>query len=420
MVQHGSSSSSSSSSVENKKGGEEQEQVVIARFLASLQPSELKNSKQSDCHRGKEKFIPVCKDLTPPTPSLYPMQCQNWAYPGFSHEMAIYQMWQQEQLLQLQSRLLTLHVPPAPPPGPQILPYMQSILPQDSRLFVPVREREPVPVGPRITISTSGPLLYCSDNVASDPIREKSKVTIQEIHEEKSEELSECSPSLVPDPPVLSNFNTEARFDDSSHEDEKPKSDAIESKLENVQLGGHHTEQFEQASFRSMASGYTHVDFRVQSLRGSNSSHSTSQYPRRSSLTSCRPPLSVAPPVTIRTMEPRPSSAPPVRIRNMGPVCSVPRARDLAAQVPAPPRMRTGGSLYSGRPQPQRMDFGGLHPCSMAPAVQIRSVVPVCSAPPARKMPTAGQEGASPSKEKEDTVPEDVSAASSELGKLRT
>ncbi|KAJ9185901.1 hypothetical protein P3X46_005478 [Hevea brasiliensis] len=417
LVQPGSSSSSSSSLVENKKGGEEQEQVVIARFLASLQPSELKNSKQSDCHPGQERFIPVCKHLTPPTPSLYPMQCQNWVYPGFSHEMAIYQMWQQEQLLQLQNRLLTLQVPPAPPPGPQILPYMQSILPPDSPLFVPVREQERVPVGPRITIATSGPLLCCSDSVASDPIRGKSTVTIQEMHDEKTEELSECSPSLAPDPPVLSKFKTEARFKETNHEHDKLKNGAMESKVENAQLGENHSEQFEQASHRSMDSGYTHVDFRVQNLCGFDSTNSTSQYPLR---LSCRPPPSVAPPVTIRNMEPRPSAAPPVRIRNMGPVCSVPKPQDLAAQVPAQPRMRTGGPSYSARPQPQRMDFGRVHPRSMAPAVRIRSVVPVCSAPPARKMPTTGQEGASTSKEKKDTVPEDVSTTSSELGKLGT
>ncbi|KAF2287920.1 hypothetical protein GH714_003228 [Hevea brasiliensis] len=223
LVEHGSYSSSSSSSVENKKGGEEQEQVVIARFLASLQPSELKNLKQRDFQWGQEGFIPVCKDLTPPTLNLYPMQCQNWAYPGFSPEMAIYQMWQQEQLLQLQNRLLMLQAPPAPPPGPQILPYVQSILPSDSRLFVPVREQKPVPLGPRITIATSGPLLSYSDNVASDPVRGKSTVTIQEIHEEKTEELSECSPSLVPDPPVLSTLKTEARFKEPNHEENKHK-----------------------------------------------------------------------------------------------------------------------------------------------------------------------------------------------------
>ncbi|KDP23604.1 hypothetical protein JCGZ_23437 [Jatropha curcas] len=415
LVQHGSSSgSSSSSSVENKKGTEEQEQVVIARFLASLQPSDWNNHKQSDFKRGPERFAPICKDLTTPILSLYPMQCQNWAYPSFSPEMAIYHMWQQEQLLQLHHHLLALQVPPAPPPSPQILPYMQSILPQDSHLFVPVREQEPVPVGPRITMATSGPLLCYSDNVASDPIRGKSTVTIREIHEEKTEELSECSPSMVPDPSVLCNFKTDARFQEPNHEDDKDKNGALE-KVKGFQLGENRNEQFEQASHRNMDSGYTHMDFQVQNPHGFVSSHSTSQYIRRPSSTSCR-----SPPASIRNVELRPSSAaPPVRIRNMGPVCSVPRPQDLAAQIPVPPRMRSGAPLNSTRPQPQRMDFGGMHPRFMAPAVRIRSVVPVCSAPPVRKMTTAAQEGASHNKEKKDTVPKDVSTASSELGKLR-
>ncbi|XP_065853639.1 double-stranded RNA-binding protein 2-like [Euphorbia lathyris] len=398
LVQHGSSSSSSPSSsssssscssLDHKKGSEEQEQVVIARFLASLQPSEMKNFKQSDIQGGHERFIPVCRGLTPPTASLYPLHYQNWAYPGFPPEMAIYQLWQQEQLLQLQNRLLTLQVPPSPPPppAPQILPY---ILPPTSHLFVPMREQEPLPVNPRITLASKGPLLCFSDNDSSDAIRGKSTVTIQEIHEEKTEELPETSLSMASDDPIFSNF---------SAEDNKHKNGSLESKLERIQLGENQTEKFEHAARGSMDSGYTDVDFRVQNPH----SMVSSQYTPRSSST-CRPPPSVAPPVMIRNMRPRPAStASPVRIRNVGPVSSLNRQQDIGARVPAPPRMRTGIPLNSTRPHPQRMDFGGVRPCFMAPAVRIRSVVPVCSAPPARKMPSTEQEGASAAKDRKDT-----------------
>ncbi|WCJ43266.1 Double-stranded RNA-binding protein 2 [Euphorbia peplus] len=393
LVQHGSPSSSSPSSsfLEHKKGSEEQEQVVIARFLASLQPSEMKNLKQSDIQGGHTRFIPVCRNLTPPTASFYPHQYQNWAYPGFSPEMAIYHMWQQEQLLQLQNRLLTLQVPPSPP---QILPY---VLPPTSHLFVPVTEQEPLPVSPRITSASKGPLLCLSDNDSSDAIRGKSTVTIQEIHEEKTEELPESSPSMVPDHPIFSNFVAE----DNQH-----KSSSLESKLERIQLEENQTEQFAHASCRNMASGFTDVDFRVQN------SHSfvSSKYTPRSS-SPCRPPPSVPPPVMIRNVRPISSTASAVRRSSFS------RQQNIGVRVPVPPRMRTGIPLVSPRPVPQRMDFGGVQPRFMAPAVRIRSVVPVCSAPPVRNMPSTKQGGASASaaENRKDTSSDNLSTRSSEL-----
>uniref|UniRef100_A0A2P2NHV1 Uncharacterized protein MANES_09G158800 n=1 Tax=Rhizophora mucronata TaxID=61149 RepID=A0A2P2NHV1_RHIMU len=81
--------------------------------------------------------------------------------------------------------------------------------------------------------------------------------------------------------------------------------------------------------------------------------------------------------------------------------------------------MRTGLPSYSASPQPQRMDIGRLQPRFKAPAVRIRSVVPVCSALPPREMPSSGQEGVLPKQNAEDKKPEDISKASSELGKLR-
>ncbi|XP_050223825.1 double-stranded RNA-binding protein 2-like [Mercurialis annua] len=410
LVQHGASSSSSlSSPIENKKGGEEQEQVVVARFLASLQPSELKKFKQKDCQIGHERFVPICQDLTPPNATLYPMLCQNWAFPSFSPEMAVYQMWQQEQLLQLQNRLLTLQVPPAPPRGPPIVPYMQSILTPDSHLFVPLRQQEPVPLGPRLSIASSRPLLYLSDTATSDSGSGKSTVTIQEIPDEKSEDLPCCSPSMVSDFPVLGNFGTEVRFKELSCNDDKRGSP--ESMVENVQVGENRTEQASQRNI--VDSGYSHM---VQNPIGFVSSRSTSQFSPRPNSTSNRPPA-----MMIRSVGPKPlRAAPPVQTRTMGPVSSVHMPHDWAARIHDPPRMRTGGPSYSTRPHPQRMEFGGVHPRFMAPAVRIRSVVPVCSAPPpARKMPAAEQEGASVNKQKNDVIPENVSTTSSEFGKLR-
>ncbi|KAJ6380112.1 hypothetical protein OIU76_016714 [Salix suchowensis] len=421
LVQHStpSSNSSTSSPVEAKRSSEEQEQVVIARILASLQPAGIKNSKQSDSQRGQERFIPVCKDLTPPIPTLYPVQCQGWAYPSFTPEMAIYQMWQQEELFQLQNRrLLAFQVPPVSP-GPQILPYMQSILHSDSVLFGPLREQEPVPVSPRITIATSRPL-YLADHHVSDPIKGESKVTIREIHEEKPEESVQCSTSVIPDPPV-DNFNAEPRLKDPVDVDDKRMKVELERKDENVQPGDNQTRQFERTSCSNKDSGYRPPDFQAQNMQTFHSSRVNLQHPQRaSSLGSFRPASSVAPPVMIRSVRPVPSSTvPPALNSNMGPP-PVPRLQDLAAQIPAPSRMRTGGYSYPASPLPRRMNPGGVRPRFMAPAVRIRSVVPVCSAPPARKMPTSSQERVVPDRESKDTAaPEDMTTASSELSKLR-
>ncbi|KAL9341653.1 hypothetical protein Peur_064978 [Populus x canadensis] len=421
LVQHSTlpSNSSTSSPVEAKRSSEEQEQVVIARILASLQPAEIKNSKQSDSQRGQERFIPVCKDLTPPIPTLYPVQCQGWAYPSFTPEMAIYQMWQQEELFQLQNRLLAFQVPPVSP-GPQILPYMQSILHSDSVLFGPLREQEPEPASPRITIATSRPL-YLADHHVSDPIKGESKVTIREIHEEKPEEPVQCSTSVIPDPPVVGNFNAEPRLKDPVDMDDKQMKVELDRKDENVQPGDNQTRQFEWVSCSYKDSGYRPADFQAQNMQNFHSSRVTLQYPQRaSSLRSFRPAPSAAPPVMIRSVRPVPSSTvPPALNSNTGPP-PVPKLQDLAAQIPAPPRMRTGGHSYPASPLPQRMNLVGVRPRFMAPAVRIRSVVPVCSAPPARKMPTSSQGAVVPDRESKDTAaPEDMTAASSELSKLR-
>uniref|UniRef100_A0A2P2LIB1 Double-stranded RNA-binding protein 2-like n=1 Tax=Rhizophora mucronata TaxID=61149 RepID=A0A2P2LIB1_RHIMU len=406
MVQHGSSSSSLlSSSVETKKGNKEQEQVIVARLLASLKPSESKNSNQKHLQNAQDSFIPVCRHLTPPTPGLYTMHCEGWGNQRYSPEMAIYQVWQHEHLLLLQNNLLALHVPPALPPGPQMLPYMHSILPQDSCLCFPVREQESMPGGPRIAIAPSAPPLYFSDPVVSDPSRGKSTVTIQEIHEEKTEESSQCSLSMVPDNPVLGNLNAKQRFKESVDEKNKQKSIGLESKIENVQLGENQTRISDRALWGSSHPWCTHVDFQAQNPRGFGFSAAAQQDLSRSSSPRTYRPAQVM----IRTAGPAPSSAASTHIHSTGPVSSFPQPQYLAAGIAAPPRMRTGPSSYSARPQPQRMEIGRLHPRFMAPAIRIRSVVPVCSAPPPRKMPSSRQEGALPNHNTKETASENMS-----------
>ena len=390
VSQHGSSSSSSPSL--ESKGKEEQEQVVIARFLSSLRPSESRQSMQNDCQYEKQRSVPVCRDLTPPTPSLYSMQGQSWPYPSFPPEMArpIYQMWQQEQLLQRQNHLFTFPISLVPPPSPQILPYVQSILRPDHHQSFQARDQEPILTAPRLAIATSCPSLYFSNHSASQPIMGRSAVTIQEIHEMKEESLK-YSPPVVRDPPVAGQTNVELGIEESKQEDHKQKNVELESKGEN----GH----------RKLDAGSRPANYQLQNPHTFESSHLRPQYPPRASYyRNCRSPSSAAAPVMIRTVSP---------VSSM-----IPKTQKPTTQMPVPPRMRTGAPPFSTRPRFERMNHGGMHPSSTAPPVRIRSVVPVCSAPPPRKTRSFNQEGMLPNKEKKDKVPEDVSTATSELNKL--
>ncbi|XVF57312.1 hypothetical protein PTKIN_Ptkin06aG0195200 [Pterospermum kingtungense] len=389
------SSSPSSPSLESK-GKDEQEQAVIARFLSSLQQSESRQSMQIDCQLQKLRSVPVCRDLTPQSPSLYSLQGPSWPYPSFSPEMAmpIYQIWQQEQLLQLQNHLFTFPVSPVPLPSPQILPYVQSILRPDHHLSSQAREQEPILTAPRLAIATSCPSLSVSTNSASQLTSGRSTVTIQEIHEEIKEESSQYSLPVVIDPTVPGQSNVETGIEESKQEDHKQKNVEPESKVKNVH--------------RKSDAGSQPVNYQSQNPHTIGSSHLRPQHPPRASY--------------YRNSRPASSSAAaPVMIRMVSPVSSMRpnTVQKPITQVPGvPPRIRTGAPPFSTRPRFERMNIGGMHPRSMAPPVRIRSVVPVCSAPPPRKPPSFNQEAMLPNKEKKDTVPEDVSAATSELNKL--
>ncbi|MBA0859096.1 hypothetical protein Goshw_003265 [Gossypium schwendimanii] len=367
-------SSSSSPPALESQGREEQVQTVIARFLSSLQPSESKQCLQYDCQYRKSRSIPVCIDLTQSTPNLYSMQSQSWPYP-FSPEISvpIYQIWQQEHLMQQQNHLFTFPVPPVPLPRPQILPYMQSILQPGCHPPFQVRDQESNVTTPRLGIDTSCPPLYLSNPSTSQPLMGRSTVTIQEIHEEIKEEASKYTPSDV----VPSQSNVKTTVEEMKQDVRKQKYVKLESKVEN--------------DHRKSGAGSQHA---VESnLRPHYSSRAS--YYRNS-----RPPSSEAVPMLIRTM----SAVSSTRLNTQKPTLT---------QVPVPPRMRTGAPPFSTRPRFERTNLGGMRPTSMAPPVRIRSVVPVCSAPPPRKTPSFNQE-----KDKKDNVSEDVSTATSEVNKL--
>jgi hypothetical protein len=83
--------------------------------------------------------------------------------------------------------------------------------------------------------------------------------------------------------------------------------------------------------------------------------------------------------------------------------------------MPAPSKMRTGAA-----PNSMKVEFGRVPSQFMAPSVQIRSVTPVCSAPPVRNIPNSSQIGESSNQEVKSGKLEDESVAGSEVGKLQT
>ncbi|XP_048336079.2 double-stranded RNA-binding protein 2 [Ziziphus jujuba] len=405
LAQHG---SSSSSSVESKSN-EEQEQVTIARVLASLNPSESTNYTRNDHRQRQQQCISMCRKSTLPGASLYPMQFHNWAYPSYSPEIAMYNLWQQEQLLLQQNRLLALPISPSTPSIPPIFPFMQSVLHPDHCLYFPAMEQESTSVGPRITIATSAPSICFSDHFVPNPTRGRSTVTIQEIQEEKTEEAPEYSTSVVSIPFLFSNSNSEPQVQEPVQEEYRQRRFGDgRSKTGNVNVEGNQTGQFEWACPRIMDSEFKPVDFRLQNPRGIDSSRPSlrhQQYPPRvNSPGSLRPPSSTTP-VMNRT------------VWSTSSMCS--RPQNLPARMPVLPKMRTGGPSCSARPIPERTELGGVRNSFMAPAVRIRSVVPVCSAPPPRKLPSSSQEGVPQNLDKKNADHNDLSKANLELGKLQ-
>ncbi|KAL6278733.1 hypothetical protein ACE6H2_022334 [Prunus campanulata] len=380
----------STSSAESR-GNEEQEQVIIARILGSFRPSDSKNT-QSDRRHGQQTYIPIYNKSTLPSPSLYPMQFQNWAYSNYSPEIAMYELWQQEQLLQQQNRLLPLPFSLATPSIPQMFPFMQSVLHPDHCLYFPARGQQSTSAGPRITIATSGASFCFSNHLVPNPIRGKSTVTIQEIQEEKPKESPEYSPSVVSDPFSPGNSGTELRIQEQVQ-------DELGSKVGSLQLECNPTGQFGWPHPKIMDSSFKPVDFGLQ---------------RPHDFDSCRPNLRPQNPPRVSTPTSlRPQfAADPVIMRTVSPASLGSRPQNFPSRIPAPPRLRTGIPSSSAAPMPERIELGGLRPSFMAPAVRIRSVVPVCSAPPARKMPSSSQRRELPNMEKKDTNLDDMSKAS--------
>ncbi|KAF8017910.1 hypothetical protein BT93_H2966 [Corymbia citriodora subsp. variegata] len=356
-------SSCSSSALVDSKTREEQDQVIIARFLSSLQPPE---SEPKEVQKRQIRSVkPNVRSLY--SRSLCPLQYQNRAYSSVPHEMVMYRMWEREKLLQQQLHLVRLPIP-STISSPQVLPGMQSVISPDSCQYIPARQFCSPVLGPRIAIATSVPFSCFPNQVIPDPMSSRPRVTIQEIQEEQVEESSGFPTTVTSDSRVLRSSGSELR------------------------ISGQDPWNVEENS-------------RLQTLHTCDSSplHHRPQYSPSASLVRCFS---------------QPSAVESAMNRSSGSVPVVQyRPQNLAPHVHAPPRMRTGAHSYSARPKPEGRNVEALRPCFLAPPVRIRSVVPVCSAPPSGRTPISRPDDGLNVSRNRTAAPEEV--VTSELGKLQ-
>lgn len=420
-----SSSSVSLSPLSDSVANDEQEQVIIARYLATLKPLETNRTPQRESRLGRGS-VPVRRDIISYSGgrSLYSLQHHNAPISQFSPELSLYQTCAEARASQ--QCLLALSSLPAFPPRPQFFPFIRSIFQPDHGHYFLAPGQEPVPLVPEI-----GPFL-CFSNHVMPPFRSISQVTIQEIEEHsqiddkwpKGDQDSDSwitnSPSNVPrlspievsNSSVSLNSHSEQRMQEMLGEigEERGVSSAPNAR-NSSQFQGSQIEQckFTNARFRPQTISTDGPRYLLQSphsfdyvqphIRPPNP-HTTSSSGSARSFT----PASFAPPVTIRT-------AGAVPINTVRPESSNPR---MCAPLPT----RIPPSACRTWPERTR-NTGGTHSVNyMAPAVHIRSVVPVCSAPPARS-PSPCPERLFSGPENPEEPKLDISAASSDLDKLQ-
>lgn len=367
------------------EGGKEQEKVIIARFLASLHPEESKKSSHSDNQGGPDRFTCNSMGPIPQALSLYPLHYETWAYSGSSTENEIYRMWQSAQLPELQGCGPPFPAVPAPLPSPQALPYMHSII-QPNPLYFMVSGQMRLPLVNAAMTTASNPSLNFSNHLIPAPSRVRSLVTIQEMQED-----SEGSST------ALGSGNNESVDKGECQEGEKQNTGKKHAKLDDTD---HALKPPRQAAHFPDPSRLQDSEYKLENAREYLSADIRPHFTKRASLR--------------KVSEPPFPNASPIRIRTVGPAPFMEaRTQNFAHQTTVRPKFRTDVRLHAARP---RMECG-VPSRFIAPAVQIRSVVPVCSAPPARNIPSSSQEGQS-SNSKEETT-ELVGTGTSELCELQ-
>ncbi|KAK2646469.1 hypothetical protein Ddye_021664 [Dipteronia dyeriana] len=423
-----SSSSISPSPLTESGGNDEQEQVIVARYLATLKQPETHRTPQIERRLGRGS-APIWRDIISYSRgrSLYSFQHQNSPMSQFSPELSLYQTCYEARASQQWGRLLALSSFPTSPPRPHFFPLIQSIFQPEHGQYFLAPGQEPVPLVPEI-----GPFLCFSNHVVPVPVRSVSQVTIQEIEEHlqidekwpKGDQDSDSwiinSPLNVPRlspiqvPNSLVSLNGQRMQEMFQEIDEEGRVSSASNARNPIQFQGNQIEssKFTNARFRPRTISTEGPRFWLQSPRGLD-------YPQPN----IRPPnpTMASSSGSARSFTPT-SFATTVTIRTSGAVStSSLRPETSNHQMHAPLPTRIPASACSPRPwQERRKNLGGMRSVNyMAPAVHIRSVVPVCSAPPAKRSPGPSLERLFSGAENKPDPKPDISATSSDLDKLR-
>lgn len=365
---------------------EEQEQVIVARYLSRIKLPDTRKPVQREKRRTQKEFSPVKGNNNNDNNILLPysfgwssdnrMPHQNYASSYLSPEYTMYhhQTWHQggvpipsttHHLLALPSASSSSSSVPTPSPG--LFPLIQSIIrPEMSTVFV-TRDQELLPLAPR-----TSPFFYLSDNLLPPVLdRSGSHVTIEEI-EDNSQQLLNKGISSV-HWRSSSNSNT---CDSSHHPLSFNHASATEEQMQ-PEITAIREEEKEKKDLSSDAK--TVQDKGLRWLK-------------------------------------------PGFIRNRGSVTDSPATE--------PPRLRPGNLLGTSafrpnvsarylpegmRSHPRRM------PCAsqIAPAVQIRSVMPVCSSPVRRTSSSSIQTQEGKTKPEEESREETITGMNSEFCRLQ-
>nr|XP_027121130.1 double-stranded RNA-binding protein 2-like [Coffea arabica]XP_027121131.1 double-stranded RNA-binding protein 2-like [Coffea arabica] len=410
---------------------DEQEQVIVARYLSSLRLPEMSISGQGEKGKLRKEIFRVKGNVIPcgvGSPS-FRMKHQNSTYSYLPPEWFLYETCHRG--VPQQSHFLALPSTSTSIPRPRFFPFIQSMMlrPDIGSIFW-AREQEPIAAVPE-----PRPLFYLSNNLLPVPDRNDSRVTIEEIEENspmQEEWLNkDVNPSCWRDN-FLSSASGIPTLDVSNHPQSQHSS--LEEELLQKETGERQVQSTNGTSksiwpikpnkeFSWLPPGFMcnrqsvteagEAWLQPQNIKSPGFLWSDVQH-LHSKVASC--PKDTRHSAGLTTVS-------GVTGRNGGAFSSasfrpVVSNRSLPVSTPR-------NAVFTGSTRPRvecKMKHSHPKPCAsqMAPAVQIRTVMPVRSSP-TRRMPSPSQEGTSSEGEikSAEVTGKDISTASSEFCRLQ-
>lgn len=405
---------------------DEQEQVIVARYLSRIKLPDTRKLLGRGKNKSQRGYFPAKGNVIPYSYgwSSYRMPNQNSGYSYLSPEFTMYQGVPRQQ-----SHLLALPSTSTSIPTPRLFPLIRSIFRPDMNTIFCTREQELLPLAPG-----ASPVFYLPNSLLPVLGRNSSHVIIEEIEDNNQVQEEWLSHDISP----FCWSNISKSVSGSSYSSHQPQSLNIASNV-GVQVLQNITDDKDQSTderrksnqppqaqecedFSWLPPGFicnreSIVESRVNTMHpenhGSVSMLSDAQHPSS--------------PAGIRGSVFIPGVS-CVRGRNPGTVSSASHPPEgLNSFIPAsmPTRPPAGFTIPIRPPRLEDTRHLCRMPCAsqMAPAVQIRSVMPVCSSPVRRPRPPSPiQQGSSSSQQEKMTAEEtglDISGTSSEFCRLK-